>query len=242
MATKHITLDQAAAKLQSIIAEAASTSRSARKAQLLLCAEVGTDYGWTDTDLEKEGAGKQFITAMLEKALGSKPSPGELSKHVSFARPKVRACAGELFDTAVAVRSQNRELFRSEERALEKVLKQFKSDDVSTVETAASLAVRDAKAEANKTETIESKRDAAVKRVRSAINGLADYYTGESIAALVAAIGGLEIKLPEPKAEEPSEEQHAPAGDFDLASILQNMQAQQAQQAQILAALMAQKK
>ena len=242
---KHITLTQAAEHLRQIIAGADEHHRSARKAQMLFCAEVGSDYSWSESDLEKDGSGKQFVTAMLEKALGKTASPSELSKHIGFARPKCRVVASELFDTAVkmraeAVDSKGEKIFRSEDRALEKLLSQFKLSDVSTVETARQLALVDAKASANKVETVEAQRSAAVKRVRTSINGLADYYTGESIAALVAALGGLEVKLPEPKKAEPEPEEVAPAGEFDLGMILQNMEAQQ-KTIDMLAALMLKK-
>ena len=228
MATKHITLTQAAEHLRQIIAGADEHHRSARKAQMLFCAEVGSDYSWSESDLEKDGSGKQFITAMLEKALGKTASPSELSKHIGFARPKCRVVAGDLFDTAVkmraeAVDSKGEKIFRSEDRALEKLLSQFKLPDVSTVETARQLALVDAKAAANKVETVEAQRSAAVKRVRSAINSLAGYFTPESIAALVAGLGSLEIKLPEQaEPEEVEPEQAAPAA-FDINAILNSM-------------------
>ena len=218
------TVKQLAAAFREIETGVLNQTREGRRGQLMLIADVGAEYGWNDNDMDARGKGREFVTAVLVSASKTgKASPSEISKYADTARPKIRPVIGQLFDRAAAARDADGELWDREATVLSSMLKHFKSPDVSTVEIAFDRALQEKRAKSKAAGTVEAQREQAIKRVRSAVNGLADYYTGESIAALVAAMGGLEIKLPEQaEPEEVEPEQAAPAA-FDINAILNSM-------------------
>lgn len=209
---------------------------SARDAKIDTLANVSVGENWSVEALADKGVARSAIKSTLAQYHGvaeSDLNASEVAKYCTYAHPKVRDRLPTIRTSAAKVTKANRAWDKNAkvENTVYKICKHLKSDDVTSVKAATEAAeaeYADSKKEkenAPKAGTVE----AFNKRMASLLKGAEKFYTKDSVEALKAAAGGLELKPVE------TPEESAPA---ELSDMLASLAGGDDTKTQAIAALM----